>query len=1666
MRISVNNHKVKSTFLILILAFMIFVNLFALNYIIPYSRYSNNKLNSKKSNNFIQNSNSGFVESPITNPNSLYAENNTNAVLTCNKTQSFLGRTPHLIKINTYNWNFTATKLGFFGISQNYTLIVEDIAEDHNNIFQEDVYDEWAQGFSLNAQFSRINKIGLYLQYRGKYDLWVEVYNATDTGDLSLEPDKLLMKSETVTIENLFNAKSEFIIFNFQSNKIINNSETCDNTFFIILNGTKTGGIYAFVEWWYADDEKGIDNGDALEYKNNRWELNSIDYYSIINLTQLFFPEDINMKINDSATTTIDVLNGASPGRGHVSFSKFIPNSNVSILVTSTTFVNFMAISNTRLSNSSHALTQFYAGSQLPTVNINISLYAHFIIDSFAKKLNITLQKSWNVSLISASQLILSSSDWKRSGNYLLINASDNFYAIKCIDHNYIGNIILNTYKDSLFINHNLTVNNTFRIYNSITPINLTIYNSSDRLIHTQKKLPSNYYCSFDPYNMTSNGMFKIILKWFNGTSIGYNFSNIEVQYHADFYEISDNINQSKPFQAGELVLVDAFYNNTELNCGILNASSDISINMTSRTQYNVSEFGGGYYNITIYTNQLTSKNYTLVISAHKVGYEESNFSIRFQIITHFNATMNITGYYGNVFRNGSWWVHPNPYFSDNTHKIQIIYKNGTAPYDGIYPAAIYAYPNWSSDVWYGNPFDTFGRYDITLDTTGLHEGDKGEITIIATSNMFETKEIRIFFKIDEIPENLLSFDINGFEEITAYEGETIQIAASFIDDFHGKDIVFENDTEGNLTWYIPGTTATGLMSKIIHTYMDSIELPSYNITGGDYNITIKAQALRDYATKEVNISLHVLNKEPTNINITYYTESDVRIGKPLYIYSTLSFSNGTRLNYKMLEFNLTYLNNTIIIDSVNTTILTDSNGVATYFISELPDNINKIRVNCSYSGTEKIAETKGSRIINVLDKYVTFINITAEYYNDIRVGRNISFHANLTSLDFGPMIGTSVIFNITYLFYTGNSSLLVYKSFGTNENGTASYSIEHIPDGVKKIYISVKYLGTNTYHSCSDFKNYSVNKKFNTSLELISALPQEVMVGNYIFLEVKLTNTENGVPISKATINFKILFDNGYSLTQKSTTLTTGIAISNIKIPNEASNAQYFTVSIDYEGDYSIVNASFISHARINVLTPVRLFVRNLPFILTVVAIGVASVLTYQFTIRAPRIRRKIRRMREVNQKFSDILNVQHLMILYKETGITIYNHSFQERTFDPDLISGFLTAIASFQTGSHIKTGKDAITSGFELTYANFIILVEEGNYTRVGLILDQKPSSELRQSLRKFLNLFENKYEKELKQFSGYIKPFKNSGKLVEQVFEASLIWPHRVNPNITSEMEKNLTNFESMILTLALTIQKEKSFFMTPALIEAVLEVKKTKTEEILAAFDDLRKKNIFIPFPLEELAKIIEEDKEKSQIVDITTKLEDDEEIVPPIKGVPKKDMVYLNKHLKLTNYVFQKWFLNELSKTPLPEITNYIKKIINNWKKNKDEITSLMNKAKNSKEKGDLVSAVEIFDEAKKYAEEIGLEDKATEISNKIHETLEIMKNNVPLKYEKLINKFLNEINEINKKAEIEVNNKNFINVCILYIKAAHLSLQIGDSKTAQLYLDEIVKYEKNLEDL
>ncbi|NVM03799.1 MAG: hypothetical protein HWN67_15825 [Candidatus Helarchaeota archaeon] len=135
-----------------------------------------------------------------------------------------------------------------------------------------------------------------------------------------------------------------------------------------------------------------------------------------------------------------------------------------------------------------------------------------------------------------------------------------------------------------------------------------------------------------------------------------------------------------------------------------------------------------------------------------------------------------------------------------------------------------------------------------------------------------------------------------------------------------------------------------------------------------------------------------------------------------------------------------------------------------------------------------------------------------------------------------------------------------------------------------------------------------------------------------------------------------------------------------------------------------------------------------------------------------------------EVDEIKKDIIRIRYLMVIHNEVGASVYNRQLGDWDLDPNLMSGFLSAIQTLS--SEIK--KKMIPMK-RMEYKDFEIIMEQGDYVLVALFIDGRESDWLRSKLKSYVIEFEKEYGEQLEGWSGELTTFRKSGFLVDKAFE---------------------------------------------------------------------------------------------------------------------------------------------------------------------------------------------------------------------------------------------------------------------------------------------------------
>jgi len=263
-----------------------------------------------------------------------------------------------------------------------------------------------------------------------------------------------------------------------------------------------------------------------------------------------------------------------------------------------------------------------------------------------------------------------------------------------------------------------------------------------------------------------------------------------------------------------------------------------------------------------------------------------------------------------------------------------------------------------------------------------------------------------------------------------------------------------------------------------------------------------------------------------------------------------------------------------------------------------------------------------------------------------------------------------------------------------------------------------------------------------------------------------------------------------------------------------------------------------------------------RLPFYALIAALAIviplSGYLGYRQAVVLPRKRRRLAKYQSIADTFSDVANLNRLLVLHKESGICVFD-PFSEETKDATLVAGFLQAISTFghdlvESPGLAGKDKDQASTLRELTYEGFRILIHDGHFVRNALVLSGKPSDQLRERLERFTGEFEKRYRKDFDHWSGRVDQFNSASDLVEEIFLVSLRLPHRVQTRRPRGV--SLSPLEDDLYKLARELTKDREYIFLGQILSTYLITAKHNKLEALMGIYQLRSKGLLLPWQLD------------------------------------------------------------------------------------------------------------------------------------------------------------------------------------------------------------------------
>ncbi len=367
--------------------------------------------------------------------------------------------------------------------------------------------------------------------------------------------------------------------------------------------------------------------------------------------------------------------------------------------------------------------------------------------------------------------------------------------------------------------------------------------------------------------------------------------------------------------------------------------------------------------------------------------------------------------------------------------------------------------------------------------------------------------------------------------------------------------------------------------------------------------------------------------------------------------------------------------------------------------------------------------------------------------------------------------------------------------------------------------------------------------------------------------------------------------------------------------------------------------------------------------------------------------------------KKFLDVLNIKHILLMDKRSGLTLLNYAVSGVDIDADLLSGFIQANITFSESSEVSN-KNIVPSFefqfYEFQYKKFNILLKDGDIIRVCLILDHKASIKLRNQVFQFLEDFEPQFKDELIDFRerGVYIDFQDMIGYIVEFFNINLMFPMTLARSIPPyELDKVKKNrVQKAIYNLAKEMLGIKPFFFINNMLIRLKKIADIEDEVILYELYQLLERKIISPTPIETIANNIESVQSTDQnklikssliapIINNNTDLGDLKEqlttmdvysasrlireIMKKARAAAKdsKFQVSLNEYNRALLIAKELDFKEEIAKISL--------KIFNIESKSKYiELDFNIEKAENAEKKGDVFNSINYYQHALKILDE------------------------------------------------------------------------------------------------
>ncbi len=969
--------------------------------------------------------------------------------------------------------------------------------------------------------------------------------------------------------------------------------------------------------------------------------------------------------------------------------------------------------------------------------------------------------------------------------------------------------------------------------------------------------------------NVTDYGEFRAQAFWTNGTHCGYIEKPLSILGDATMVQqeplagITKFINDTLVAGSDQFNLT-VYVTDTILGIPINNMN--ISYNYDSNPIAGNLTFNGtaGYYNLTVKQADVSFGTHTAHLQANNTWFNNQTFlSYTF---TFWNQTAgNIPAGTTQTVVNGV----------NATFNALYQFSDGSASIEG----AQFTYDISNESF---KPFATYNApYYVVSFNTSLIAGRATsyhlEFNLSKTFNVTRTYAVEVYVLNKTSVRVMAASQIGGGSHFLYNKYNDTYAAGNIVEAYYGASITFGAqywDLNGSVgidpTGAPVGTVPAGYFNVTFDTtggqftapltYTGSggnytLEIPVFNALPGDYPGWFQFCNPTAWNATNRNFTLRIL-PTPTTVNPSV----DVQVRQDNYgsdipltgAFPTFQANYGADLQIRWRMYNAlngTEMVGTTLNATFGTTTVLNSTGnaypqVPMFFLNQATGSHN-IQLTLNATGYEN--QTQGITIqVNPCPVIATIEMWQYTYKNG--------------STNYGPFVGQNISIGIQFINTKNGSYLTTIGQLVINFTGEVNLTAGTWLNGNWfncSLNASAKAIGSYIAWVNMTTTNYLFqNVTFTVDIQITKS---ELTVGSVIqgttslVLNVDIWETQD----SSGTITLTVVASNVLDhapLSGGTVTLyyeSTGAVLGT---GTSIGNGQY-TITIDptnlVKNSMFLVRANFTltNYQESTLLIKLQIYKSGgipIEWIMAAVvlaAIGGMIALIYVGPVKKGKKRRQDELLTTASA-FEDAINLQHILVIYKNTGTCIYFKSFARESIDPDLISGFLSAVSTFGTEMKVEQALD------EMKYGDSVLLLNDGEQVRVTLVLSKSPSSVLRANLGRFTVTFEETFRDKLVNWRGQLGIFEGADDLVDNLLNASIILPHEVGDLKSMKLVKSLLGRGVLKVAQQMT-SGERKFFFLASLVSDSSEVLKRPPAEILLAIDQMRKTGVIRPIKIEQ-----------------------------------------------------------------------------------------------------------------------------------------------------------------------------------------------------------------------